>query len=94
MLWVTLLCANYFFMQSRFRIFYSTSLYTIFLVLPSGDSITRLSGELTREQATYNWPWEKQSFLKSTPATFKDCPCALLIVMAKHTFTGNCSRLN
>ncbi|KAL4143377.1 hypothetical protein QTP88_005714 [Uroleucon formosanum] len=49
--------------------------------LPSGSSITRLSGELIRKQATYNWPWEKRSFLKSTPATFKDCPCTFLIVM-------------
>jgi len=79
-------CKIVFFMQSSFCIFYHTSLYRIFLVLPSGSSITGLSGELTHEQSTYNLPWEKQSFLKSTPATFKDGTCALLIiVMARHT---------
>jgi hypothetical protein len=36
-----------------FFFFYSTSMYTRFLVLPSGWSNTRLSEELAREQAMY-----------------------------------------
>ena len=70
------------------------SLYTIFGVRPSGCSMKRLSGELTLEQATYSWPCEKQGCLKSTPTTLRVWPWDLLIVIAKHTLTGNCRRLN
>ena len=34
--------------------------------------------------------YEKQSYLKSMTATFNDSPCALLIVITKQTFIGNC----
>ena len=71
----------------------STSLWTMLIVSPSGCSIIKLLGEPTREQATYNWPCEKQSLRRSIPANCNDWPWALLIDMAKHSFNGNCNRL-
>ncbi len=38
----------------------------------------------------YNWPWENIGVLKSRPTCFNDCPCDLLIAIAKATFIGNC----
>ena len=36
----------------------------------------------------------KQQFIKLSPHTCNDCPCALLIVIANASRTGNCKRLN
>ena len=36
----------------------------------------------------------KQQFIKLSPHTCNDCPCALLIVIANASCTGNCKRLN
>ena len=57
------------------------------LALTNKDDI-----DLTRENATYNWPWVKTGFSKRTPTLSKVCPCDLLMVIAKHNRTGNCSR--
>ena len=65
----------------------------MFLVVPSCVKMNRLRGDPTLEQATYSWPCEKQGCSKLIPATFRDCPWALLIVMAKANLMGNCRRL-
>ena len=54
----------------------------------------RLSPFSTLEQPTYSWPWEKHGFRRSSPTTLSDCPCALLMLIAKLKWTGNCKRLN
>ena len=48
----------------------------------------------TLEQATYNYPCEKQSVCKYKPHNSKDCPCALLIVIYNTNRIGNCNLLN
>ena len=48
----------------------------------------------THEHATYSCPWAKHGFSKFSPHTRSDCPCALLMVIAKASCTGNCRRLN
>ena len=48
----------------------------------------------TLEQATYDCPCEKQSVCKYKPHNYKDCPCALLIVIADANRIGNCNLLN
>ena len=53
-----------------------------------------MSGLLTLEQATYNCPCEKQSVCKYKAHNSKDCPCALLIVIANANRIGNCNLLN
>ena len=58
-----------------------------------GSSILRLSGLPTLEQATYNCPCEKQSVCKYKPHNSKDCPCALLIVIANANRIGNSNLL-
>ena len=54
----------------------------------------RLSGLPILEQATYNCPCEKQSVCKYKPHKSKDCPCALLIVIANTNRIGNYNLLN
>lgn len=70
------------------------SLYTTFIAFLSLDNTNMFSLEVTLERATYSWPCEKQSTLKSKPATLKVWPWDLLMVIAKDVFTGNCKRLN
>ena len=53
-----------------------------------------MSGLPTLEQATYYCPCEKQSVCKYKPHNSKDCPCALLIVIADANRIGNCNLLN
>ena len=45
-----------------------------------------------RDKATYNWPCEKISSMRYKPRWQMDCPCALLIDIAKANHTGNCRR--
>lgn len=54
----------------------------------------RLFGVPTLEQATYSLLCEKYGFSKFNPAMQSNCPCGLLIFIAKAKCTGNCSRLN
>lgn len=35
-----------------------------------------------RDNATYNWPWQKTGVRKSIPTNFTDWPCDLLMVIA------------
>ena len=56
--------------------------------------IKRLSWLPTLEQATYDCPCEKQSVCKYKPHNSKDCPCALLIMIADANRIGNCNLLN
>ena len=60
----------------------------------SSYRVKRLSGLPTLEQATYDCPCEKQSVCKYKPHNSKDCPCALLIVVADANRIGNCNLLN
>ena len=53
-----------------------------------------MSGLPTLEQATHNCPCEKQSLCKYKPHNSRDCPCALLIVIANANRIGNCNLLN
>ena len=53
-----------------------------------------MSGLATREQATNNCPCDKQSVYKYKPHNSKDCPTALLIVIANANRIGNCNLLN
>ena len=46
--------------------------------------------EVTLDRATYSCPCINGGCLRSTPTCFNDCPCDLLIVIAKHYITGNC----
>ena len=75
-----------------------TSSYTTFTAVDwsFGESCLiakyRLSGLLTLEHATYNWPWVKTSPLSQTPACLRVWPCALFIVIANAGRTGNCLR--
>ena len=46
------------------------------------------------EHATYRCSCEKHGFSKFSPHTCSNCPCALLMVIAKASRTGNCRRLN
>ena len=48
----------------------------------------------TLEHATYSWPCEKQGSSNWSPATFRVCPCDLLMDMAKQGRIGNWSLLN
>ena len=66
----------------------------MFFVSPFGAYTMRLLGLPTREQATYSWPCEKHRVDRSSPATPKDCPCDLFIVIAYASLTGNCVLLN
>ena len=74
----------------------SASLYTTFramctpLVLATAKRMCE--GCPTREAATYSWPCAKHWLRKNTPIRPSVCPCALLMVMAKDTRTGNCCR--
>ena len=47
---------------------------------------------VVRERATYSWPCVKTESRRSIATCRRDCPCALLMVMAKANRTGNCSR--
>ena len=47
-----------------------------------------------RESATYNIPWVNEGEHKCKPMRVNVWPCALLMVMAKHGFTGNWILLN
>lgn len=83
------------FEKFKHSISYSSALvYTTFLVFLSGANMKRFSPLETLEHATYNWPCEKHSVSKLTPATLRDWPCALLIVIQKANLIGNCRRLN
>lgn len=44
---------------------------------------------MTLDNATYSFPCINGGCLRSTPTYFNDCPCDLLIVIARHSFTGN-----
>lgn len=52
-------------------LYYRMSLYTTFTAFLSLDNTNMFSREVTLERATYSWPCEKQSTLKSKPATLK-----------------------
>ena len=65
--------------------------YTIFLVVSVSVLIKRFSVLPTLEQATYDCPCEKQSVCKYKPQNSKNCPCALLIVIADANQIGNCN---
>jgi hypothetical protein len=65
-----------------------------FFVFPSGVYPNKSEGFPKREQATYSCPCEKHGFSKFSPHTCSDFPCALLMVIAKASRTGNCKRLN
>ena len=41
------------------------------------------AGELTLDMATYSRPCEKYGLGRKMPTSSKDCPCALMMVMAK-----------
>lgn len=56
--------------------------------------INKFCGWPTREQATYNWPWEKHGLSKFKPQNLNIWPCDVLIVIAKAKRIGNCNRLN
>ena len=68
--------------KTRYMCYCSASLYTTFLVLPSGDKMNKLSWWPTRVQPTYSWPWEKTGSVRSRPTTLRVCPWLLLMVMA------------
>ena len=68
--------------------------YTIFLVFLSSMYTNKSKGFPTREKATYNCSCENHGFSKFSPHACGDCPCALLMVIAKASSTGNCIRLN
>jgi hypothetical protein len=59
-------------------------------VFPSGVYTNKSEGFPLREQVTYSCPCEKHGFSKFSPHTCTDCPCALLMVIAKASRTGNC----
>jgi hypothetical protein len=63
-------------------------------VFPSGVYTNKSEGFPTREQATYSCPCEKHGFSKFSPHICSDCPCALLMVFAKASRTGNFKSLN
>ena len=44
---------------------------------------------VTLDTATYNWPWLNTGSGKCTPTLWNVYPWLLLIVIAKHKFTGN-----
>ena len=54
---------------------------------------TRTNQEVFRRMSVPH-PCEKHSFSKFGPHTCSDCPCALLMVIAKVSRTGNRRRLN
>jgi hypothetical protein len=61
--------------------FYNTSLHTIIFVLLSG--VSRVSGEFAPEQATLDWPWDKQSFFKSISNTLEYIAFAPIVPAAQ-----------
>jgi hypothetical protein len=69
--------------------------YTIFIVFLFFGSYTNKSESfLTREQATHSYPCEKNEFSKFSPHTCFNCPCNLLMIIAKASHTGSCKSLN
>lgn len=48
--------------------------------------------DITRNAAKYSWIWQTRAFGKYKPTWLKVWPWLLLIVMAKHTCTGNWGR--
>ena len=70
----------------------------MFLVTGCADLLSHIAlmlcTEVTREIATYNCPCVNTAFLRSNPTWSTDCPCDLLMVIAKQTLTGNCRRQN
>ena len=46
--------------------------------------------EVTLERATYSCPCINDGCLRSTPTYINDSPCDLLMVIVKHSLTGNC----
>ena len=75
----------------------SASGYTTFLVLSSPFFVitVTLPGCVVLDSATYSCPWLNHSSLKSKPrAPPKEEPWDLLLVIPKHTRTGNWTLLN
>ena len=66
----------------------------IFFVFPLGAYTNKSEGFSNSEQSTYSCPCEKHGFSQLSPHTCSDCPCALLMVIAKASLTGNCRCLN
>ena len=68
---------------------------TIFFVLSfafSDSKICKSSTFVTRNNATYNWSWEKAESRKSTSTIFKNWFCDLFTIIAKHKRIENCFR--
>jgi Na+-translocating ferredoxin:NAD+ oxidoreductase RnfA subunit len=50
--------------------------------------------DVVLESATYNWPWDNRGVQICKLTYFIKCPCDLLIIIAKTTFTENCLQKN
>ena len=68
--------------------------YIIFLVIPSSVYTNKSEGFPTREKATYSCQCEKHEFSKLSLHNCIHCTCALFMVIAKASSTGNCRHLN
>ena len=60
----------------------------------SGAYINGFVGISSREQASYNWPFERYGFSRLIPQTFRDFPWDLFIDIENASRTGNSNRLN
>lgn len=69
------------------------SLYTKFLIGAAILTTLIQFQFLHLDNATYSWPCENTGEPKNIPTLPIDCPCDLLMVMAKHGWMGNCRLL-
>ena len=77
-----------------FHYYHSDALgYTVLLVFPSGTYMYKCLGVLTLQHATYSWLCENQAFCKLIPATLRNCPSALFIIIKNASLMGDFSRL-
>lgn len=57
------------------------------------QALERLFLDVARDKATYNCPWEKR--IREVDSNIWYClPCALFMVITKHSLIGNCFLLN
>lgn len=63
--------------------------YTISELPPLNAMTKRLFGDPTLEKQTLSWLEKKHQEVRLMLVLLRDCPCSLLIAMAKLSFIGN-----